>query len=74
MVYQKILLLLYFYIGLLKEKLLFLIKKEVWILDSFDIPMFFQEKQYCKKMIIIFQNYYQMRYLVHFFEIILRLS
>lgn len=56
MVYQKILLLLYFYIGLLKEKLLFLIKKEAWILDSFDIPMFRQEKQYYKKMIIIFQN------------------
>lgn len=56
MVYQKILLRLYFYIGLLKEKLLFLIKKEASILDSFDIPMFRQEKQYCKKMIIIFQN------------------
>jgi hypothetical protein len=44
MVYQKILLRLYFYIGLLKEKLQFLIKKEAWISGSFDIPMFRQEK------------------------------
>lgn len=56
MVYQKTLLRLYFYIGLLKEKLLFLIKKEASILDSFDIPMFRQEKQYCKKKIITLQN------------------